>query len=234
MLVKLKAVVLGQVKYGDNARILRCFTNLYGQQSYLVQGLHRKNAAVRPSMLQPLSLLELEAYHRGKGQLERIKEARWLYPYETIPLDPARTAQALFLAEVMQRIFKAEEAHEAFFDQLSVWLQQWDQSATPQPDFHLLLLARTAAELGFEPTPMQQESWFDLAEGQYSSEKPLHNQALDPLVALQWNALFHGEAPQLNHKSRNHLLDALLDYFRLHLEQFGTIKSLDVVREVMR
>lgn len=234
MLVKLKAVVLGQIKYGDNARILKCFTNLYGQQSYLVQGLHRKNATLRPAMLQPLSLLELEAYHRGKGQLERIKEARWLYPYEQVSIDPSRTAQALFLGEVMQRIFKAEEAHEEFFDQLSEWLQQWDQSPAAQPDFHLLLLARVATELGFDPQPLQEEAWFDLLEGHYTKEKPLHHHALEPAVAVQWNYLFHGAPPQLNHKSRNLLLDALLNYFRLHLDEFGTIKSLDVVREVMR
>lgn len=236
MLVKLRAVVLGQVKYGDNSRILRCFTDRFGQQSYMIQGIHRKQAVLRPSMLQPLSLLELEAYHRGKGQLERIKEARWLKPYDRITTEPASTAQALFLGEILQRLLRAEEAHEAFFDRLQEMLLSWDSGPLPSAGFHLEVLAVTAKELGFVPPPAPEgENYFDLLEGDYLPSPPLHAHVLSPALAAYWDELFYpGRERSWNRQLRNEILDALLDYFRLHLENFGAPKSLEVVRELMR
>ena len=46
--------------------------------------LKSKKGKLKVSLFQPLTILEIEASHKNKGNLERIKEAKVYYSYQTL------------------------------------------------------------------------------------------------------------------------------------------------------
>ncbi|HET6995795.1 MAG TPA: recombination protein O N-terminal domain-containing protein, partial [Chitinophagaceae bacterium] len=72
---KTKGIVLRVVKYGETSVIVSIFTELFGLQSYLVNGVRTssKKGAGKAVLFQPSAILELVVYHNELKQLQRLK-----------------------------------------------------------------------------------------------------------------------------------------------------------------
>ena len=101
-----KAIVLSALKYGDTSRIVRLYTDQFGLISVLVNSVSSKRSVVRPSMLLPLTLLDVVHTRKGDGKLDRIKEAKMDLTYTSIPYDPVRNTLALYLAELYGKVLR--------------------------------------------------------------------------------------------------------------------------------
>src|SRR5688572_20193898 len=89
MVHKTKGIVLRSVKFGETSLVVTMFTELFGLQSYLVNGVRtvsRKGSA-KANLFQPSSILELEAYHNDFKNLQRLREFRWAHLYQHILSD---------------------------------------------------------------------------------------------------------------------------------------------------
>ena len=77
---KTKGIVLRAVKYGETSLIVTMFTELFGLQSYLVNGVRTstKKGSGKANLFQPTAILELVVYHNELKHLNRIKEFKWL------------------------------------------------------------------------------------------------------------------------------------------------------------
>ena len=93
-LYKTKGIVLRTVKYGETSVIVTIFTELFGIQSYLVNGVRTstKKGSGKASLFQPSAILELVVYHNELKHLNRIKEFRWDYLYRHILTDVRKNA----------------------------------------------------------------------------------------------------------------------------------------------
>jgi DNA repair protein RecO (recombination protein O) len=80
---KTRGIVLRTVKYGETSIIVTIFTELFGVQSYLVNGVRTstKKGSGKASMFQPAAILELVVYHNELKHLNRIKEFKWAVMY---------------------------------------------------------------------------------------------------------------------------------------------------------
>ena len=96
MIHTLRGVVLHHIKYKESSAIVHIYTDLYGRQSYLVNSIRGKKSKHSGNLLQPLTLLELEAYHKEGRDLQRLKDIRNYIPYRSIPFDVHKSGQALF------------------------------------------------------------------------------------------------------------------------------------------
>ena len=78
VLHKTKAIILRTVKYGETSLIVTAYTELYGLQSYIVQGVRAstKKAGSKANYFQPAAILELIVSHHDLNNLQRIKEFR--------------------------------------------------------------------------------------------------------------------------------------------------------------
>ncbi len=236
MLVKTKAIVLHTVKYSESSVVLKCFTRELGLQSYLVSGIKNKKSPVRSGAIQPLNQLNLITYHKGKGNLERIKELKVDYQYTDIPYQPIKTGICLFLAEVLYKSIKEESPDIGLYDFIADSLFWFDNTTEGSSNFHLLFLTSLTHYLGFGPMQSDGE-YFDMKEGLYVDVKPLHNDYIagDDLALFKQMAsttiTFAGEL-KMNGAQRRRLLQILLDYYQLHIDSFATIKSLKVLEEL--
>ena len=229
-----KGIVLSALKYGESSRIVRIYTDNFGLLSFLVNHVGGKRGVLRPSMILPLTLVEIVHTHKGEDKLERLKEASMDLTYTAIPYDPVRNALALFLAELFTKVLRAEEANPAKFDFIRAACLALDTLDPLPPAFHLAVWARLTTYLGFGPDLRQLPSpaYFDLHDGTFSPDPPLLHAYLAPETSayLYQAATWDFEAPlHIPKAGRKDLLNGLTQYMNIHLEGFGAFKSLEVL-----
>ena len=112
-----KGIVLRTVKYGETSVIVTIFTELFGVQSYLVNGVRTstKKGSGKANFFQPSAILDMVVYHNELKQLQRIKEFRWGYLYQHILSDVKKNAVALFMVELLTKCLKQPEANPDLF-----------------------------------------------------------------------------------------------------------------------
>ena len=112
-----KGIVLRTVKYGETSVIVTIFTELFGVQSYLVNGVRTssKKGSGKANLFQPTSILEMVVYHNELKQLQRIKEFKWSFLYQNILSEVRKNAVALFMIELLTKCLKQPEANAELF-----------------------------------------------------------------------------------------------------------------------
>lgn len=237
MIVSSEGIVLKTIRHGDNSAIVRIYTRLAGIQSFILKGINRPKDK-RKALLGALSMVEVSfrMKHSHPG-LTQLKEIRLLHNLSTIPFFPGKTAQSLFIAEILNKVIREEEKNEALFSFLEKSIQFLDATRDELPDFHLKFLIELSSLLGFYPNDESGESapWFNLAEGQFSYvARPPH---LDLESTVFMRSLIHLSYDQLglmtlNRQSRNKLLEYLILYYQLHLPSFGELKGPTVLSQL--
>src|SRR4051794_14343326 len=111
MIHKTKGIVLRSVKYGETSLVVTVFTELFGLQSYLVNGVRTipKKGTAKANLFQPSSILDLVAYHNDFKNLQRLKEFRWAFLYQHVLSDIRKNAVAMFLIELLGKCLKEPE-----------------------------------------------------------------------------------------------------------------------------
>ena len=219
-----KGIVLSSVKYRENSIICKIYTARLGLQSYLVNGAKKKKGG--GAYYQALNILDLTVYHKNNKQLQHIKEAKVRTTYKSIPFHVFKSSVAMFLAEVLGKCLKEEEENRDLFCFLENSLIALDQSDF-NSEFHIHFLITLSGYLGFYPN-MENASfpYFDLINGCFTRNKNEHKHYIsntkDFVSALNLK--------QIHNKKI--ILDYILDYYRLHVDGLGYIKSKKVLVDV--
>lgn len=221
MLHKTRGVVFRFTRFGETSVIVTVFTELFGLQSYLVSGVRNPRAKNKIALFQPLTLLDLVVYHKENASLLRIREVRCHHPYRHIGGDMAKTCIALFMNEVLNKTVK-EESHAgklcAFVIDSLIAL---DEAAQPE-NFHLTFLVHLSRLLGFG-AHVPHDIWGGVSPD--DALTPAIRRLLDS--NLDTPAAFSGD-------ERQKLLHLLLRFFSAHIEALGELKSIPVLRAVLR
>ena len=231
---KIEGFVLSMVKYGDNGRIVRILSKQNGLMACMVHSLHsKKSGAMRPSMVMPMTQLDMVINNRSKGQLKSFKEVRILRHWQTLHSDPIKMTLCTFCAEVLQRIVTEGFPDEGIYNAVEQWLISLDDlEGMMSTSAHELLLIVCRHVGCFPRISTYCEGFvFDMIDGHFIENIPSHNHWLNPEESSALIQLINRGKP--SKEIRNVLLDSLLQYLRIHHEPFGTIKSLDVIREVL-
>ena len=117
MIHKTKGIVLRSVKYGETSLVLTMFTELFGLQSYIVNGVRTvsKKGSSKSVFFQPAAILDLVVYHNEYKNLQRIKEYKWAHLYQHIFSDVRKNAVAVFMIELLTKCLKQPEASPQLF-----------------------------------------------------------------------------------------------------------------------
>lgn len=239
MLAKTRALVLGSVKYGDNSLIVKAYTREEGIKSFIVGSIHSKKGVLKPAMIQVLSQLELVYYAKGKGDLKRIKEASMAHHYQELWFDPIKSSLAMFLAEILMHVLKEEQPNSDLFDFICEASMDLDELDEGIGNFHLFFLLRLTAFLGFAPQmPFEGQHYFDLQSGVYSSSNIEHYHYLNREESELWLQMQKAEKAHslkmgIAKTTRAQLLEFMLNYYRLHITDFGQLRTLDVLKTLL-
>ncbi len=219
MLHKTRGVVFRFTKYGETSIIVSIFTELFGLQSYIVNGVRTKSAKNKIALFQPLTLLDLVVYHRENADILRIKEVKCLHAYQTIHNDIRKSAIAIFLNEVINRGVKDQSHANEICEFLIHSLITLDETKVPE-NFHLIFLLKLSRYLGFGPQTKEEV----LGVWLISEEE-------EDILANLINAEYNSNIT-MSYTSRSKLLEALLRFYATHIDNFGEIKSVQVLKEM--
>jgi DNA repair protein RecO (recombination protein O) len=241
---KTKGVVLRTIKYGETSLIVSVYTELFGVQSYLVSGVRTssKKGHGRANLFQPSAILDLVVYHNDLKNLQRIREFKWAVIYQHIFFDVLKNAVALFMVELLQKCLKQPEPNSDLFYFIEDAFLHLDVSEgrilANFPLFFALHLA------GFFGARIQDDyspglPFLDLREGQFAAEHPHHPNVLEDPYSYITAQLLKVQQPDelqelaLNQETRRTLLHAYLVFYKLHIPDFGDMKTLAVLQTVL-
>jgi DNA repair protein RecO (recombination protein O) len=239
MLVTTEGIVLHFIKYGESSVISTIYTRDFGRQSYLINAARSKKSKNKASLLQALFLVDLVAYQKQTRELHRVKEVKSNQPYQNIAFDIGKSTQVIFLAEVLYRTINEQESFPELFDFIKNALLYFDLMDEGSANFHLFFLFRLTEYLGFLPdtTKVGFEGWFDMKKGAVVPFQPSHPLAANKeitayLISLSSLKIHELGKFKISRTMRDSLLTVLIDYYQLHFENLGEIKSISVLREV--
>ena len=238
MQIKTTGIVLHSIKYSDSASIVTIYTRHFGRISYMVHGINKKKSVCRAALMQPLSIVDMDVFHSPGKDLQRIKDVRIAYLFTGIPFDPIKNAVALFLAEMLFRTLLQSEPDESTFLFLENSIQQFDCCEEGTANFHLVFLLKLSRYLGFEPNQDETSiTYFDMMNGVFLSQKPLHPHFLQQEIASDLFNLLHSDYSNMHklHYSRQRrmkILEGLIEYYKLHVPDFRSLHSLAVLQSL--
>jgi len=224
MLVKTRGIVLSYIKYKESSIIAKVYTEELGAISCIVNGIRSsKSKSNKMARYQALTLLDMVVYHRNNQQIHRVSEAKIDSPYRSIPFDMGKTTIAIFLTEILGKVLKEEEKNEGLFDFMHSSFLHFDEMQEQYANFHLQFLIQLSEFLGF--------GIFSLSS--FVEELSITNPDEQSLTLL--SALLHAQYDEhipANGSIRHEVLTWLIRFYQLHFENFGQLKSLDVLREI--
>lgn len=220
MIFKTRGIVFRFTKFRETSIIVTIFTEQFGLQSYIVNGVRSKSAKNRIALYQPLTLLNLVVYHREHANIERIKEISCLHPYRTLTADVKKSTLAMFITELLNKTVKEESHAGELFQFIFDSMVALDTLQEGYENFHLIFMLKLARYLGF--------GVFHINEvlGGRDTDKETENILKDLLVSD-----YH-TAQKISNTQRRNLLDLLLKFYAEHMEHLGEIRSVQVLREV--
>jgi DNA repair protein RecO (recombination protein O) len=240
MLHKTRGIVFKTTDYGESSVIIQIFTEKFGLQSYLVNGVKKPKAKISSNMLQPLHLLDMVVYHKNTGNVQRIAELKNSPVLQTIPYDVIKSCIAIFLNEVLYKAIRQQSADEYLFDFLFNAIEWLDHQTTGIANFHLVFLTRLTRYLGFYPDVylMDDVDYFDMKNGVFTKYKPDSILYLSPPHTQNFNKLLNCSFENITtlkftNDERRYLLNKLLEYYALHIEGFGIVRSHEILEEIL-
>ena len=241
MLATTEGIVLHFIKYGESSVITTIYTRDFGRQNYLINAARSKKSKNKASLLQPLFLVDLVAYQKQSRDLHRIKEVKSNQTYQNIAFDITKSTQVIFLAEVLYKTINEQESFPEMFDFIKSALLYFDLMEKGKLNFYLFFLYRLTEYLGFLPntTKIGFEGWFDLKKGEVVNFQPSHpffvnKEVTEYFITLSTLKLHELKDFNISRSMRDSLLKALVDYYQLHFDNLGEIKSMSVLKEVFQ
>lgn len=244
MIHKTKGIVLRTVKYGETSVIVTIYTELFGLQSYIINGVRKssKKGPGKANLFQPASLLDLVVYHNELHNLQRIKEFKWSYLYETVLFDIRKNAVALYMIELLQKTIKQPESNAELYAFIEDAFMHLDKSSdTVAANFALFFALHLTFFFGFRISDSysKENTILDLQEGVFVSTPPSHMYYLDAQLSYITSQLLKVAQPyeleqiQLNAETRRTLLQAFEHFYALHIAGFGSMRSTPVLQEIL-
>lgn len=220
MLYKTKGIVLHKIKYGDSSIIAHIYTREFGRQSYLVNGVRKKNSKFHFNNFQPLTILNLQVDHKPTRELQRLRELNISHPFHHVHTDITKNTIALFIGEVLYRTLNEVEQNYALFDYLEGAIQFLDFCEAGCNNFHLIFLIQFTRFLGIFPVNNTELSRFQPEDADIEM-KDLLNYSLKEIDKLN-----------ISKHLRNSYVNSIIEYYHYHLESMGKINSLSVLQDV--
>ena len=220
MIFKTRGIVFRFTKFKETSIIVTIFTEHFGLQTYIVNGVRSKSAKNKIALYQPLTLLNLVVYHRENANIERIKEISCLHPYRTIMANVKKSTLAMFLNELLNKTVREESHAGEIFQFLCDSLVALDSMEEGYENFHLMFLLKLCRFLGF---------------GVYNLNEVLAGRVTDPAtekILIELLKADYETALNINNVQRRLLLELILKFYAEHMENLGEIKSVQVLRDV--
>ena len=220
MTYKTTGIVLNFIKFKESSIICKIFTESFGLQSYIINGVRSFNTSKNMSLFQPLTILDLVVYNKNSANIQRLKEIKIDVIYMTNHTNIKKISVCIFLSELLSKILSNEPNQNEKFNFLYNSFLIYDSLENNIKNFHIQFLLKLTKFFGFKISdPLQ-------ITKAYLNNKELNDFVMN-CISMDYNSKIHS-----NYSERNDVLNSLIIYFSQSLEINIKLKSLQVLKEV--
>lgn len=239
MLQKTRGIVLHSLDYSDKYKLVHIYTEIFGRVPYLLSRSKAKKVQVSPALFHTFAVLDLEVEHQNLREIQRIREARTVFPQSGILFDPVKMPVIMFLSEFMYKVVKDIQPNPLLFDFVSDSIEVFGLLDKGIANFHLVFMMKLSRFLGFYPNADDYMSgmFFDMQHGIFVRYKPNHPYFLSPddskifIMLLRMN-YENMHAYAFSRHDRVNIIHRVLDYYKVHFSSLTELKSLPVLQEI--
>ena len=219
MINKTKGLVLNYIKYGDSSIICKIFTDSFGLQSYIINGI-RNSKSKSIALYQPLNILHMVVYHKKSSGIHRIKEAKLDVIYRSIHNDMKKISVCFFVSEFLSKILNNEDNQDDKFNFIQNSLIEFDKLNINFSNFHIQFLIKLSRYYGIDIISFSQ------LNNTNHSEKQI-NEFIQKCIDSSYKGNINS-----NNILRNKVINLIIEYFSNHLEINIKLKSTEVLKEI--
>ena len=233
---KTRAIVIQSIRYGDSSLIVKMLTEEYGMQSYMVKGVFGSKSKFKPALFQNMTILDIVAAS-GKGSLSFIKEISLAHNYNDILFNIKKSSVILFMSEVLSKSIPDAETDKVLFSYVHEALLWLDETKDNYANVPLVFAMGLCRHLGFAPNMESYNNgfYFDIFEGNFNQQQNLLY-PIDTELSKDFYDICSQNINQINlninNKKRRQLLEIIVYYYKLHIDNVKEIQSYEILREI--
>lgn len=221
--------MLHTTEYAETSVIVKLFTRELGLRSYILKGVRKCGSRTKQNLLQPLSHLDLVVYDNPKSSINYIKE---IAPHSkgAENFDAAVCALRFFMTELLYKSLREAEPMTELFD----YVVAVDSHSSHLPITFTLTVAH---HLGIAPLDNYslREPYFDLPNGRFVSSEGVMDRDSSQLLHCYLESLQEKTSlPLTTLAQRTALLNSLLDYYRVHISDFNSFNSHEILHTILQ
>ncbi len=243
MIFATNGIVLRTIKYGETSIISTVFTEMFGVQSYLVNGVRTQKKTVKAHYYQPASLLEMQVYHSDLKNLQRLKEVKWSIIYQNILSDVIKHSIATYMVELLYKCLKQPEPNPdmySFCEDAFLELDRAEGRVTA--NFPLYFSLQLSQFFGFQlqDNYSEKNNIFDIREGKFTDENTVITDYINSELSSHLSEVSKAMHPvdldeiKMNGFTRLALLKEIERFYAWNIPDLGKLKSLDILQEVIQ
>lgn len=210
MLCKTEGIVLKQMSYSETSLIVKIYTKDFGLISLIVKGAKSASKNSKGSILRPMNQLNLTLYYREQKNLLSLKDVQLIFAPDSLMFGIQKSAVGMFITEVLIQTITEEKEKDAskynFIIDTFEFLKQNELTNT----FYLSFFLNYMNYLGIYLVPSM------ISQNQ-------------SIVA----SLERGEHIAINREQRFSIFKAIESQYLLHIPNFKSIKSIDILESVL-
>ena len=236
---KISGIVLNVRKYNDRNCIVTLYTRERGRLSFISPTGSGKASNIRRARLQPLSVITSDFHYKPTSELQRLGSVAPLEIWSDLYFHPTKRAMAMFIAEFLYRLLNAAMPDPQLFDFLIYSFRLLDQLKDGISDFHIPFLVSLLSYSGIQPdvSGFKKGYVFDFSSGSFlpdfEAKGPVISGEEAEAVSFISRINFSNiKNFRLNSMSRRRILYGLLNYYSFHFPGLGSLKSIEVLREI--
>ena len=218
MINKTRGIVLNYIKYGETSIICKIYTEQFGLQSYIINGI-RNSKSKNIGLFQPLNILDLVVYHKKTSGLQRIKESNLDYSYKTLHLDMKKISVCFFLSEFLTKISQTDEDQKDNFDFMKGSLIVFDKLEVNYSNFHIQFLIKLSKYFGID----------------IGNSKHLTGENVKDDVSLFVDACINNSYEvkiKSNNILRNNVINLIIEHYSRNLDISINLNSTNILKEI--
>lgn len=237
MLHNTKGIVLRSIKYGETSLVLSVYTEKFGLQSYLVNGVRSTaKANTKANSFQVTTVLDMIVYHHPHKNLQRIKESKVKWNVQSASYNVVQYSVCIFMIEIIQKTIIDTEPNEELFH---FFIQSITQLATTNiANKAILFLIEYSGQLGYaiQNNYSTETPCFSIQEGYFVSEKmQSHTNVIDKNISCNISQFINPTQSdiQISNAQRLEITSTFIRFFQIHQPHITELKSLPILHELL-
>jgi DNA repair protein RecO (recombination protein O) len=233
MLSKTRAIVFRNTNYSESSVISKMYTREFGLRSYMFKGIKRGKSAIKPAMILPLSIVDMDVYNRPNSNINSVKDLKPTLLLIDTQLDMAKKSVALFMIELLNQCITEEQCEEKLFDFIEAEILDLEISLL-SPLKPIVFMLKLADHLGVMPNGYHSKitPYLCLEQGRFVSDIGIHTSSI-PVSNLLSELKSENAVTQVDSSIRREALNQVIKYYQYHITKNKKLNSVEILAELL-